>query len=301
MYFESEFNLWKTDGTTAGTTLISTEYDPRYMTPMNGKVYFSGYDQTVWPRTLEDRRDPAGTTLVKDISPGDYGSYPSIGYSPGLGQFAVLGGKLYFGANDGTNGNQLWSTDGTTAGTAIVDNLNPGSVAPNGLGAAVTAVAAVNGRIFFQANDGSHGGGALDEPRQGVGDLARQGPQPERRRLVPHGILRFGRRHLFSGRSPAPLEDRRNSRWHVSAQPRDFQPTIFRRFQRQVDLQRHRRRLRFGDGESDGTVAGTTLVKDINPAQGYSYYGHITPTRKLLPERPHSFRWQADLRRQRRY
>ena len=33
-------------------------------------------------------------------------------------QFAVLGGKAYFSGNDGTHGPELFSTDGTAAGTA---------------------------------------------------------------------------------------------------------------------------------------------------------------------------------------
>ncbi len=157
LYFEANFNLWKTDGTIASTTLVSTESDPRYMTPMNGKVYFSGYDATNGRELWETDGTMAGTRLVKDINPGSGSSYPDAGNQTSLNQFAVLGGKLYFGANDGTDGNQLWRTDGTSAGTTIVDDINPGSVATNGQGAAVTAIAANNGRIFFQANDGIHG------------------------------------------------------------------------------------------------------------------------------------------------
>jgi ELWxxDGT repeat protein len=157
LYFESEFSLWKTDGTASGTTLVSTESDPRYMTGLNGKVYFSAYDGTYGRELFVTDGTPAGTTLVKDINPGGGGSYPTIGYSPGLGQLAVLSGKLYFAADDGTNGEQLWRTDGTSSGTAIVDNINPGSVTANGLRADVTDIAAVNGRLFFQADDGSHG------------------------------------------------------------------------------------------------------------------------------------------------
>ena len=35
--------------------------------------------------------------------------------------------QLYFTANDGTNGNELWTTDGTTAGTQLVADINPGA------------------------------------------------------------------------------------------------------------------------------------------------------------------------------
>src|SRR5690554_5563796 len=62
--------------------------------------------------------------LVKDINPtGD--SNPS--------QQALLNGKLYFQAYDGTNGIELWVTDGTTAGTQMIKDINPtGGSFPSG-------------------------------------------------------------------------------------------------------------------------------------------------------------------------
>jgi ELWxxDGT repeat protein len=157
LYFEAQFNLWKSDGTAAGTTLVSSEFDTRYMTGMNGKVYFSASDPTNGRELFETDGTQAGTTVVKDINPGAGSSYPDARVGTSLDQFAVLGGKLYFGANDGTNGRQLWRTDGTTAGTTIVDDINPLSVGTSQQGANLYDITSVNGRIFFQANDGTHG------------------------------------------------------------------------------------------------------------------------------------------------
>ena len=157
LYFEARFNLWKSNGTAAGTTLVSDEFDTRYMTGMNGKVYFSGSDPTNGRELFETDGTQAGTSVVKDINPGAGSSYPDARVGTRLDQFAVLGGKLYFGANDGTNGRQLWRTDGTTAGTTIVDDINPLSVGTSQQGANVYDVTSVKGRLFFQANDGTHG------------------------------------------------------------------------------------------------------------------------------------------------
>ena len=33
--------------------------------------------------------------------------------------------SIFFGATDGTNGRELWKTDGTAAGTVMVKDLNP--------------------------------------------------------------------------------------------------------------------------------------------------------------------------------
>jgi len=37
-----------------------------------------------------------------------------------------LNGKLYFNANDGVHGRELWATDGTEAGTQLVKDISPG-------------------------------------------------------------------------------------------------------------------------------------------------------------------------------
>ncbi len=62
--------------------------------------------------------------LVKNCNPSS-SSDPS--------KFTVLGNKLYYFADDGTNGRELWQTDGTAANTKIAFNLVPGPVSLNAL------------------------------------------------------------------------------------------------------------------------------------------------------------------------
>ena len=57
--------------------------------------------------------------LVKDIRPGSSSSFPS--------NLTEVNGTLFFEANDGTNGRELWKSDGTSAGTVLVKDINPGS------------------------------------------------------------------------------------------------------------------------------------------------------------------------------
>ncbi|MFP2899316.1 ELWxxDGT repeat protein, partial [Corallococcus sp. 4LFB] len=57
-----------------------------------------------------------------------------------------MGGRLYFAADDGVHGRELWSTDGTAQGTVLVQDLEPGPV-----GSTPTAFAEADGWLFFSA------------------------------------------------------------------------------------------------------------------------------------------------------
>jgi ELWxxDGT repeat protein len=58
--------------------------------------------------------------LLTDIVAGSGSSYPSSITSLG-------NGSALFQANDGTNGSELWITDGTTAGTSLLKDIDAGS------------------------------------------------------------------------------------------------------------------------------------------------------------------------------
>jgi ELWxxDGT repeat protein len=61
-------------------------------------------------------------------------------------------GTLYFEANDGAHGQELWKSDGTAAGTLMVKDINPGSS-----GSEPYDLTNVNGTLYFDANDGTDG------------------------------------------------------------------------------------------------------------------------------------------------
>src|SRR5208282_331316 len=61
-------------------------------------------------------------------------------------------GNLYFFATDGSDGTQLWTTDGTSTGTVIVTDVNTG-----GSGLILKQLTNVSGKVYFAANDGSDG------------------------------------------------------------------------------------------------------------------------------------------------
>jgi ELWxxDGT repeat protein len=66
------------------------------------------------------------------------------------------GDKLFFSAPDNMHGRELWVTDGTSAGTHIVKDINPGIAGSVNINFAFSAYA-FNGILYFKANDGVTG------------------------------------------------------------------------------------------------------------------------------------------------
>ncbi len=63
-----------------------------------------------------------------------------------------VNGTLFFAANDGTHGYELWKSDGTSGGTVMVDDIDTGSG-----GSTPNELTAVGPTLFFSAKDGTHG------------------------------------------------------------------------------------------------------------------------------------------------
>lgn len=162
--------LWKTDGTTAGTVQVadinpgSASSYPSNLVVLNGEVYFgatSGSNGSVREDYELWKSDgtAAGTSKVKQIfstSDGYYGSR----YGADPGDITIVGSKVFFTANDGTDGTELWETDGTTAGTMMVQDINPTGSGLSSSGGndltAITTPAGDNALVFF-GDDGTQG------------------------------------------------------------------------------------------------------------------------------------------------
>jgi ELWxxDGT repeat protein len=71
----------------------------------------------------------------------------------------VAAGRLFFYARDGVHGHELWTTDGTEAGTHLVLDIAPGleSSLPRLYSSTFLSADVLADRLVFAANDGVHG------------------------------------------------------------------------------------------------------------------------------------------------
>jgi ELWxxDGT repeat protein len=152
--------LWKTNGTAAGTVRLTrvsgpAGADPADLTVADGVLFFSAHDLRHGRELWKSNGTVAGTIMVRDIAPGRVGSNPlDITYAVGQQlpnpHNQVL---VYFSASTAANGRQLWKSNGTLAGTVMVTNINPGRA-----GLRPEEIAPVAGKTaMFSGDDGMHG------------------------------------------------------------------------------------------------------------------------------------------------
>jgi ELWxxDGT repeat protein len=116
------------------------------ITSMGSYILFSG-DKELY------RSDgtTGGTTLVKDINAGgNTGSSPGQSYPRHF--IRVAANLMAFSGDDARNGRELWVSDGTSSGTRMLADINPGqgSSAPQDF-------VLIGATLFFSADDGTHG------------------------------------------------------------------------------------------------------------------------------------------------
>jgi len=144
--------LYKSDGTAAGTILVKdinpgTASSVGYtQATVNGYKYFDANTAAYGNELWKTDGTAAGTTMVKDIN-------PAPGGSGNPREIRKVGNLLFFYADDGIHGQEVWCSDGTEAGTVMVKDIVPGS----GGGQAGLEFADFNGIAYFRENDGVNG------------------------------------------------------------------------------------------------------------------------------------------------
>src|SRR5262249_639069 len=115
--------LWKSDGTSAGTALVyninpdgTKSSEPNSPLNVGGTLFFTADDGSNGSALWKSDGTKAGTVLVKDTLPAGNGASPY--------DLTDVGGTLFFVADDGSNGPGLWKSDGTESGTVLVKDGN---------------------------------------------------------------------------------------------------------------------------------------------------------------------------------
>ncbi|MCA9093571.1 MAG: hypothetical protein KDA68_08805 [Planctomycetaceae bacterium] len=144
-YYGDQERLYVSDG--VNRTLLRTASYNEFQANLafvNGFLLFAAKNENGVELWRSDGT-PEGTEMLKDIRPGTvgvqaYSSYPSL--------MKVVGNEVYFVANDGIHGMELWKTDGTPEGTMLVKDAIPGS-----RGSYISPLDEVNGALLFITYD----------------------------------------------------------------------------------------------------------------------------------------------------
>ena len=133
------YEIWVTDGTDAGTTLVADltpgpdGTDVRRVVAADDRLFFTV--GTVSPRLWVTNGTEPGTELL--------GSYQRLDHLTAVGRY------LLFSADDGVTGREPWISNGTPGGTRRLGDVCSGPCESE-----PSEFTAAGGRVYFRATDG---------------------------------------------------------------------------------------------------------------------------------------------------
>ncbi|MEP7109245.1 MAG: ELWxxDGT repeat protein [Ferruginibacter sp.] len=143
--------LWITEGDSATTHMLGPATGAlnsiANLVSYKGKVYFSYNDEINGLELWVSDGTAAGTVIFKDLYPGITGSFPQ--------SFTVANNKLFFMAGSVDGERRLYVSDGTVAGTVVIKNNYIDLF--NGM----TTFAILNNNIYFRSDNGTGAGYGL--------------------------------------------------------------------------------------------------------------------------------------------
>ncbi len=149
-------SLWVTNGTPEGTKQIF-DLDPDgangpggiQLVPVGDRVMFYAHDPAFGDEPMVSDGTVPGTFRLRDINPGPASSFLRPFAEEPTTDPTPVGDQVYFIADDGIHGFELWVTDGTSEGTQLAWDVNPGPSGSN----LKNLTAGGPWTLFFTAND----------------------------------------------------------------------------------------------------------------------------------------------------
>ncbi|MES2596249.1 MAG: ELWxxDGT repeat protein [Verrucomicrobiota bacterium] len=154
--------LWVTDGSAANTKCVKdilpgglASMDPSklsYLTVVGNTLYFVADDDVNGRELWKSDGTVAGTVMVKDINIKPDGTGKTMGSDPT--ELRNVNGKLFFLANDGDNGRELYTSTGTAAGTTMVSTGTRTGLVTGPNDAGIESLTVIKDVLSFTADDG---------------------------------------------------------------------------------------------------------------------------------------------------
>ncbi len=164
-------DLWRSDGTDAGTVRIRTIMQENASLLHNGlqafgnnvifKINDQNMHQSLWISDGSEQGTRTIATIQSDVetdqNPALLFGAPFPFTPPDWQDVIALDNHLYFSADDSSSGFELWSSDGTLAGSVQAANINLATRSAFADDALTERGAYVGDTYYFTANDGVHG------------------------------------------------------------------------------------------------------------------------------------------------
>lgn len=275
--------LWRTDGTVAGTQLVKDIYTGATGSGITGlralgnKLVFAANDGISGPQPWASDGTADGTQPLRKINNPTDDSLPE--------SFLDFGGQVLFVATKtgirGALGRELWKTDGTAAGTANFADLYPGTT-----GSSPENLTPIDGTLYFSAAGPSAGHELWVSDGTPAGTVQVADLYPGTTSSDPHGFIQIGSNVVFVADTVDGLELwRTQGTAATTAEIEDINPGAADSDPRELtpfsggalfiaSSPQGGRELWWTDG---ATAAGTSLVKDIRPGSTGSYPSQLTP------------------------
>jgi ELWxxDGT repeat protein len=186
--------LWMTDGTDPGTSVVkdiillstsSLEAGNAWVTLSNNRIFFVADDAKTGKELWMSTGVSGNATLVKDIRTNSVGIGLTQGSEPT--HLVNANGRIFFLADDGVNGRELWTSTGTSASTVLVRNIAAGSASPG-----IQDLIAVGDIVCFTADDGVSGREVWVSDGSSAGTFMLEDMLPGDRTSSPSSLAGFG-------------------------------------------------------------------------------------------------------------